>query len=83
MEKVAPQLQVVGVFLSPQSYLKQIAFQNSPLCRWKPCSVSGRAVSHEEEPLSVRDQYNTAVVVIAGHRCSWLADPGAVDSRFV
>ena len=51
-EKGAPQAHFVGSLSGIQPYRRARASWNAPLCREKPCSVSGRAVSQVEDPFS-------------------------------
>ena len=52
MVNAAPQLQICGVFLSSQSYLRLTVSWNYPLWRKNPWSGSGRAVNQDEDPFS-------------------------------
>jgi len=51
-ENEVPQLHEGGVLLRFHPYLRHRALWNSPLCKWKPCSATGKTVSHAEDPFS-------------------------------
>ena len=45
-----PQLHEGGVLLRFHPYLRHSASRNSSLCRKNPCSVTGKTVSHADDP---------------------------------
>ena len=51
-EKGVPQLHERVVLLRFHPYLRHSASQNLPLCRMNPCSVTGRTMSHANNPFS-------------------------------
>ena len=55
--KLAPHTQLFGILEGVHPYLKARASTKAPLCREKPCSSSGIAVSQLEELSHVRDPW--------------------------